>query len=252
MCKRKRCLYNKRTISKLESTCNRDFWAYIRRLTGKPRSEPNITLEEWYEHFKGVFTLPNYDSPAELGDKQVIIDDIEDVIFNSCITYEEIYASIKSLNVKKAVDGNVIPQQLIYVKTVLLPFLSKLFNRLYMTGEFPVSWTKCIIVPLHKKGNINSTNNYRGISLLDVVSKLYISIITTRLTFYAEAYDRLYESQSGFRVAHSTIDNAYVLYGIIQKYFCLKTKAVYVAFRGLHAKLSLLHFFLKLTFWHFS
>ncbi|KAH3795532.1 hypothetical protein DPMN_149087 [Dreissena polymorpha] len=94
-CKRKRCLYNKRAISKLESTGNRDFWAYMRRLKGKPRSEPNITLEELYEHYKGVFTLPNYDSPAELGDKQVIIDDMEDVIFNACITCEEYVLLLK-------------------------------------------------------------------------------------------------------------------------------------------------------------
>jgi len=63
-----------------------------------------------------------------------------------------------------------------------------------------------------KKGQQHDPNNYRGIALDDVLSKIYISIITKRLTFYVEAVDLLPENQAGFRAGYSTVDNAFVLY----------------------------------------
>ena len=61
-------------------------------------------------------------------------------------------------------------------------------------------------------------------------SKLYISIITRRLTFYIDAYKKLSEAQAGFRSGYTTIDSAFVLFSIVQKYFAYKGKPIYVAF----------------------
>ena len=52
---------------------------------------------------------------------------------------------------KKAHGGNIIPQQLIYGASALLPYIRKLFQRLFTRGEFPDCWAKSIIIPLHKK-----------------------------------------------------------------------------------------------------
>jgi len=151
-------------------------------------------------------------------------------IFNSDITDEELLHSIKSLNKKKAHGGNIIPQKLVYGASALLPYIRKLFQRLFTRGEFPDCWAKSIIIPLHKKGSLNNPNNYRGIALLDVFSKVYIAIITKRLTFYAEAYSRLSEAQAGFRAGYTTVDNAFILYSIVNKYLSMKGRTVYVAF----------------------
>ena len=66
--------------------------------------------------------------------------------------------------------------------------------------------------------------------MLDVFSKVYIAIITKRLSFYAEAYSRLSEAQAGFRAGYTTVDNAFILYSIVNKYLSMKGKTVYVAF----------------------
>ena len=76
------------------------------------------------------------------------------------------------------------------------------------------------MIPLHKKGDMNSVNNYRGISLLDIFGKIYTSILNRRLTFYVNIYGKMAESQSGFREGYCTIDNAFILMSIIQKYLC--------------------------------
>ena len=69
------------------------------------------------------------------------IDDIEDTLFNSPIRYDEIADNINQVNDNKAVGGTLIPQQLLYRQLVLLPFLCKLFHRIFGSGDFPDQWT---------------------------------------------------------------------------------------------------------------
>ncbi|KAI8517815.1 hypothetical protein Bbelb_038320 [Branchiostoma belcheri] len=66
------------------------------------------------------------------------------------------------------------------------------------------------IVTLYKnKGERSDCNNYRGISLLSVVGKVYAKVILTRLHGLAE---HVYpESQCGFRANRSTIDMIFSL-----------------------------------------
>ena len=83
---------------------------------------------------------------------------------------------------------------------------------------------------MFKKGDINDPNNYRGISLLDVIGKIYTSVITRRITFFTNIYDKISESQAGFREGYSTVDNAVVLYSLINKSLTKKRGKLYVAF----------------------
>ena len=64
---------------------------------------------------------------------------------------------------------------------VLLIFLLNILILYFDEGLFPDNWTESIIFPLFKKGTLNDPNVYRGISLCDVCSKLYGSIINSRL-----------------------------------------------------------------------
>jgi len=81
----------------------------------------------------------------------------------------------------------------------ITPFLTKYFMVLFSSSQFPSEWTKGLIIPLHKKGDINNPDNYRGISLLSVISKVYTRIINSRLTVWAESNFVLTDAQAGFR-----------------------------------------------------
>ena len=48
---------------------------------------------------------------------------------------------------------------IINCKDIIAPMLCKLFNHMYVNCVYPSSWTKGIIVPIPKKGNINDVNN---------------------------------------------------------------------------------------------
>jgi len=158
-------------------------------------------------------------------------DDNENVemLFNSPIN-EESTESIKELNCNKASAWDLVPQHFKYGVNVSLPYIRKYFNRLFTNAEFPSRWAKSIILPVYKKGDKSNAGNYRGISLLKVFSKIYICVLTKRVTFFTDAYWQKNECQAGFRSGYSTIDNAFILYSIVCKYMVLKGRYRYVAF----------------------
>ena len=41
-------------------------------------------------------------------------------------------------------------------------FLTRMFNVLFEKGIYPQDWAKAIVIPIHKKGNIEHVDNYRG------------------------------------------------------------------------------------------
>ena len=89
---------------------------------------------------------------------------------------------------------------------------------------YPYSWTEGIIISLFKKGNQNDTDNYRGISLSDIRSKLYSSIMNNRLQEWIEHNNLTGECQAGFKKDYSTVDHMFTLMAMIQKQFALNRK----------------------------
>jgi len=82
-----------------------------------------------------------------------------------------------------------------------------LFNKILATGEFPDIWRNSIIVPVHKSGSKLDPTNYRGISLINVMYKIFSNIIYNRLCLWSEEFDKIDEAQAGFRSGYSYISH---------------------------------------------
>ena len=108
-------------------------------------------------------------------------------------------------------------------------YLSKLFNVIYDSGHFPSCWTDGHIVPIHKKGSLNTAENYRGITLLSTLGKLFTRILNDRLTDWAENYHVYIEAQAGFRSNMGTVDNIFTLHGLLT-HVINQGKKLYCAF----------------------
>ena len=108
--------------------------------------------------------------------------------------------------------------------------IPKLFTIILETGIVPDDWCLGIIKPIYKnKGPENDPNNYRGITLLSSLGKLFTSCLNSRLNLYAESSGLLNENQAGFRKGYSTLDHIYSLHSIIE-YYLYKKKRLYCAF----------------------
>ena len=83
---------------------------------------------------------------------------------NVNISHNEVIEAISHLKQNKAGGSDtLIPETFTNSAEIITPFLVGLFNQVFSFGQFPDAWTEAIIQPLHKKGNTQDPNNYRGI-----------------------------------------------------------------------------------------
>ena len=61
------------------------------------------------------------------------------------------------------------------------------------------------VIAMHKAGDINIVENYRPISLLPVVSKIFEKLLHKRFSAFFDKHDVIYNNQYGFRKNHSTV-----------------------------------------------
>ena len=108
--------------------------------------------------------------------------------------------------------------------------LLSLFNRILDTGCSIPTWYTAVIVPIFKKGDPNNPNNYRGISLLSCLAKLFYSLLNNRLAKYCTANDILSPSQLGFLPGNRTTDAHIIIYNLIRKYCHNNGKKLYGCF----------------------
>ena len=104
-----------------------------------------------------------------------------------------------------------------------------MFNLILDTGFFPTSWTKAVIIPVFKKGDINDLNNYRGISLVSNLGKLFTAVLNQRHTKWSQNNDIITDAQFGFRPGYGTVDAIFILHSIISHTLANK-KRLYSAF----------------------
>ena len=154
---------------------------------------------------------------------------------NGIISETEIKDAIKELKNNKAPGTDMILNE--FLKSSLPSVVSiycKLFNLVLDTGIIPENWTCGIIKPVYKnKGDPSNPDNYRAITLLSCLGKLFTSILNTRLNFFANELNIISENQAGFRKGYSTTDNIFVLHALIEIYFSFNKKlfCTFVDFR---------------------
>ena len=208
----------------MESKRPREYWKFINSLNRNGTNHPTPTIQEFYDHFK-LLNSCNDDSEE--------IPDLENVqnneILNTKITQNEILSAIRKLNNGKAPGPDRILIE--YIKTtsqLLLPLYEMFFNCILDTGHFPEQWSVGCIYPIYKnKGDRTDAQNYRPITILSCLGKVFTSILNSRINDYLEESMLLSENQAGFRQQYSTTDHVFSLYALVellklqeQKLFC--------------------------------
>ena len=84
------------------------------------------------------------------------------------------------------------------------------------TGIIPESWLTGIIRLVYRnKGKVDDPDNYRAITLISCLGKLFTSVINNRLTFLSNEFEIISKNQSGFRKGFSTTDNIFIMHAQI-------------------------------------
>ena len=121
------------------------------------------------------------------------------------ITPQEVHNAIKELSLSSGAGLDEMESKYVKLASHILMFpLADLFNLSFATCEIPAMWKYSRITPIHKGGDILDPNNYRPISIICTVAKVFEKIIFNQISHYLKINNILSPSQSGFRPNHST------------------------------------------------
>ena len=120
------------------------------------------------------------------------------------ITPGQVSAIISALDPSKVIgiDG-LGPRILKTIGQTLSPSIAALINKSILTGKFPDKLKIAKVFPIHKSGSKSDPCNYRPISILPTISKIFERHVNRHLMSYLNKYCLIHETQSGFRQKHS-------------------------------------------------
>eukprot|EP00116_Pleurobrachia_bachei_P001264 sb/3461526/ len=127
---------------------------------------------------------------------------VNDSMFLMPVSADEISILIKGLKPKKSADFS--SDCLKHLNMLFSIDLANIFNKCMVAGVFPNELKQATIQPLYKGGDINTLSNYRPISLLPIISKLFEKCLHKRVTEFLFEHKVLCSSQFGFRKGLST------------------------------------------------
>ena len=233
-----KCLH----IEQVNSSDPNIFWDYIKKLGPKKSSHipwecysdngdivynTNEVLDKWRDEFSSLYSpsLENI-TTEQLEFKEHIKAENEKFEKNPCdisptinipFTVEEVVKVIgKSKNNKAPGIDGIVYDVLKNEPSAIV--MTALFNMCFETHLVPDIWVQALIHPI-PKSSLNDPRiplNYRGISLLSVISKLYTSALNTRLNGYLESNEFIVNEQNGFRADRSCLDHIFVLHNTLR------------------------------------
>lgn len=215
--------------SQLRNTKSADpkvYWNIINSVKPKYEHPCGLDIDKLYNHFSILGRdMNSAESEEDNFDPRKITHSINDYI-NNPFTYDEIYKASRKLKNNKSCGSDFIINE--FIKNCpdsALILITSLFNIILDSGILPKSWTLGHIIPIYKKkGSPDDPSNYRGITLLSCLGKLFTSVLNDRLTSYLDSTGTICENQAGFRENYSILDHVFSLHCIIDIYLKQKKK----------------------------
>ena len=133
-------------------------------------------------------------------------------IINDSFTESEISDTIDSLKNNKGPGIDLIPGEFIKIRKLeLVPLITGALNYIISNRDYPDWWAEGLRSPVFKSDLIKDTNNYRGIIVLSVFTKIFETAVNNRMRFVSGAYNTGDKYNGGFTKGSRTSDNLFIL-----------------------------------------
>ena len=230
-----------KSVKKLKKELNDGkYWMLgTKNAKGKMIYKRDKILEEATAFYSDLYTSKRTTSNEDWCDYHHKYSEEETV---APIITSEVRSAIEELKTGKTPgEDGILNEMLKQGADQLTNPLTKLFNRIINEEIIPNQWTTSIITLLHKKGPRNNLNNYRPISLISNMYKLFSKIITRRITKVLDENQPI--EQAGFRSGYSTADHLQTINQVMEKVEEFNLK-LYIAFIDYNKAFdSIEHFF---------
>ena len=173
-------------------------------IDGKITIDNNIITDAFNKYFISVGSVLEKQLGKSQTDPLSYIDTNEQALRIPQIVSDEIQSVISKLNNSSPGCDNIPPKiGKLFVDQYIEP-LTYLINKSIAQGVFPDELKLAQVVPIFKAGDEQLVQNYRLISVLPFISKIYEKIVANYLIDFLDSNNLLYKYQFGFRKSHST------------------------------------------------
>jgi hypothetical protein len=196
---------------------SKDWWKLTKQLTGSTttRSISILTTDE------GTVLHDDFDKANLLNEffclQSTIIDSgkklppinsgMPQVLENVIITPDDVKDVLINLDTSKALGPDSIsPRILKEAADILTPHLCRLYNLSLNSKQFPSAWKIANVIPIHKKEDQSKVGNYRPISLLSILGKIFEKCLYKYIYNFIVSNKLLTPHQSGFTKGDSTVN----------------------------------------------
>ena len=192
---------------------DKELWKLINFLLNTQKSknivEPDNLTQEKINDFNKFFATIGFEVQKELkidkNQKEQINFDFKPFFFED-ENEKSVEKIIDSIKKDVATGCDDIPAKIFKdFKTTLSPYITKLINLSYKCNTFPDILKKAIVTPIYKKEEKNDISNYRPISILTILSKIFEKSASNQLLNYFETHLLINSKQHAYRKFHSTI-----------------------------------------------
>ena len=203
------------------------FWKLLDKLDGSSHEnlfKDLISGERWVDHFKKVLREENRDI--------VYPDDSSDQgPLDQRITMEELNEAEYVLRPDKSTGYDSLSNEIIKCLVETNPrIILKLFNLVFESNAKIEQWAIAILTPILKSGPKMDPSNYRGISILSCLGKLYTAILNKRLMKFVIERGILRPEALGFVAGNRTSDAHLVVHSLIQRYCHQENRKIFSCF----------------------
>ena len=181
---------------------------------GKILNDKESKTKRWLEHFSEVLNRKNPSNPVSNID--IVLPDEIEQIDTSEPSKIEVRKAIGHLKNGKApgienLQAEMLKADIEYATTKV----KEILDIVWRDEKTARKWRKGLIAKLQKKGNLKECKNWRGITLLSVVSKVMRRIVIDRIRIGVES--KLRREQAGFRPGRGTTEQIFILRNIIEQ-----------------------------------
>ena len=124
----------------------------------------------------------------------------------SPIPVDNVVSTLRGLKANKTTGLDKIPPKILKLSaSIVAPSLTYIFNLSLATGIYIDDWKRARVTPIFKSGDRRQCANYRPISILPAVSKVFEKEVFRQVYGYLTENCMLSKFQSGFRPKHCTV-----------------------------------------------
>ena len=163
--------------------------------------DPHNIAEEFNKYFSEIGTklADNLKDKSDITHKSFLKDINSQFRFKQ-VNEQEVNDIFKELHSKNSAGHDtILTRTLKAIQPAIIKPITLIINQSLNTGVFPSKLKIAKVIPVYKKGNKILLENYRPISLLPSLSKIYEKIVFNQLYSYFDSNNLLNSKQYGFR-----------------------------------------------------